>query len=312
MATTTLSTIVIAFWLLHRRDFRLIPRARNSDWRTVRELALPTGQIGLSMIASALTVQGPVVVLSHMLGGPAVALFTTTRTVTNLVRGTVILVRAPLRPELTAASAHTNRDALHRLFRLSVSIDTIAAISLSAVLWSGGEWFIRFWSHGRIHSDPMLLHLLLIVVVLEGFLQVLASPGWATNRIQALSVALLLTAVISLVLTAVLVGRFGVSAVPLGAIVPLIAIMIPVTLRNACKEAHLPMRFIAVRLLLPFVVIAAFSAAFPVWMTSLNLGPVWITAMLSSLAVCAVAILITGTFSLTENDRELVRSRISF
>jgi O-antigen/teichoic acid export membrane protein len=312
MAVTTLSTITIAFWLLYRRDFRLIPDIRQSDWRTARDLAVPTGQIGLSMIASALTVQGPVVVLSRMLGGPAVALFTTTRTVTNLVRGTVILVRAPLRPELAAASAQPTRDGLHRLFRLSVSVDTVAAISLSALLWSGGEWFIRFWSHGRIHSDPRLLHLLLIVVVLEGFLQVLASPGWATNRIQALSVALLITAVASLILAAMLVGRFGVSAIPVGAIIPLIAIMMPVTLRNACKEAHLPLRFVAVRLLLPFAVIAAFSAVLPVWMTSLHVGPAWLSAAFSSLTVCAVAVLITGAFSLTPDDRQSVRDRLSF
>jgi O-antigen/teichoic acid export membrane protein len=311
MVATTLFTIVTAFWMLQRKDPRLIPRIRDSDWLTARRLAAPTGQIGLSMIASALTVQGPVVLLSRMLGGPAVALFTTTRTVTNLVRGTVILVRAPLRPELAAASAQSNRNVLHRLFRLAVSIDTIAAISLSAVLWSGGEWFLRYWSHGRIHPDSMLLHLLLIVVVLEGFLQVLASPGWATNRIQALSGALLVTAVTSLVLAVLLIRRFGVSAIPLGAMIPLIAIMTPVTLRNACKEAHLPLRFVVLKLLLPFVAIAAFSAVFPAWLTSLNLWPVWVSAAFSSLTVCLVAVLITGTFSLTQDDRQSLRNRFS-
>ncbi len=311
-AATTLSTIIMALWLLRRRDVYLIPRIRDSDWRTARTLAAPTGQIGISLIASVLTIQGPVVVLSRMLGGPAVALFTTTRTVTNMVRGTVILLRAPLRPELAAISAQPNKDALNRLFRLAVSIDTITAISLSAVLWSGGEWFLRVWSHGRIDPDPMLLHWLLIVVVLEGFLQVLASAGWATNRIQAVSVGLLVSAVVSILLTVELVGRYGPSAVPIGAIIPLIAIMTPVALRNACKEAHLPLRFVAARLLLPFAAIATFSAAFPAWLSSLKLGPVWLSATFSSLAVCAVAVFTTAAFSLTRADRQLMRDRISF
>jgi O-antigen/teichoic acid export membrane protein len=309
---TTVATICIAFELLRRKDSRLIPRMRDSDWRTARELAMPTGQIGLSMIASALTVQGPVVVLSRMLGGPAVALFTTTRTVTNLVRGTVTLLRAPLRPELAAASTQINRDAMHRLFRLAVSVDTIAAISFSALLWSSGAWFIRLWSHGRIHPDSLLLHLLLIVVVVEGFLQVLASPGWATNRIKALSVSLLFTSLISVVLTVLLVSRFGTSAAPLGALIPLVAIMLPVTLLNACKEAHLPMQFVAVRLLLPFVAIALFAAAFPAWLAHFHLGPVWLSGAFSALAVCAVAVLITGSFSLTPADRQSVRNRLYF
>jgi O-antigen/teichoic acid export membrane protein len=153
--------------------------------------------------------------------------------------------------------------------------------------------------------------MLLIVVVLEGFLQVLASPGWATNRIKALSVALLVTAVVSLLLTVLLIGRFGVSAVPLGALIPLLAIMTPVTLRNACKEAHLPLGFIAARLLLPFAAIAAFSAALPAWLASLNLWPLWLSAAFSSLTVCVVAVLITGAFSLTRDDRQSVRSRLS-
>ena len=42
-----------------------------------------------------LHLQGPVVILSRALGGPAVALFTTTRTVANVVRGTLMLLRAP-------------------------------------------------------------------------------------------------------------------------------------------------------------------------------------------------------------------------
>lgn len=309
---TTVATIFIAFELLRRKDSHLIPQFKESDWRTARELALPTGQVGLSMVASALTVQGPVVVLSRMLGGPSVALFTTTRTVTNLVRGTVTLLRAPLRPELAAASTQSNYDALHRLFRLAVSVDTIAAISFSALLWSSGEWFIRLWSHGRIHPDPLLLHLLLIVVVAEGFLQVLASPGWATNRIKALSVSLLVTSLISVVLTILLVSRFGTSAAPLAALIPLVAIMIPVSLLNACNETHLPMRFVAVRLFLPFLAIAMFSAAFPAWLAHLHLGPIWLSAGFSALAVCAVAVLTTASFSLTSADRQSVRNRLSF
>jgi O-antigen/teichoic acid export membrane protein len=311
IVATTVATISIAWELLRRRDSRLIPDLRDSDWRTARELAMPTGQIGISMIASALTVQGPVIVLSRMLGGPAVALFTTTRTVTNLVRGTVTLVRAPLRPELAAASTHSDHDSLHRLFRIAVSVDTVAAISFSAVLWSGGEWFIRLWSHGHIMPDLLLLRLLLIVVVVEGFLQALASPGWATNQIKALSVSLLVTAVISVLLTILLVGRFGPSAAPLGALIPLIAIMTPVTLLNACKEARLPMRFVAVRMLLPFIAIALFSAALPALLVDLHIGPQWLSAVLSSMTVCAVAVLVCGSFSLTSSDRRSVRNRLN-
>lgn len=309
IAATSLATILFSLWLLHRRGARLHPRLRDSDWHTVRTLASPTGQFGLWMLASMLTVQGPVIVLSRMLGGPAVALFTTTRTVANVVRGTLMLLRAPLGPEFSAVAVLPGNDALRRLFRFTVAIDVTIAISLTAVLWSTGTWLIRFWSHGRIYPDPSLLHLLLLASVLEGFLQILAIAGFATNRIKAMSVSQLISAIISLVLAIALVGRFGPSAFPLGVIVPLILIMMPVALLNACRYANLPMQFVAGRLLLPFAAIATFTFAFPTWLTKMSIGPEWISATISSLTVCLVAMFTAGTIFLNREDRAVLRER---
>ncbi len=309
-AITTLSTIVIAFWLLNHRGQRMLPHLWDSEWNTARTLAAPTVQTGLAMFASALTVQGPIVILSRMLGGPAVALFTTTRTITNLVRTTVILPRLPLRPELAAASAHPSKDGLRRLFRLAVALDTIIAISLSAVLWASGAWLIRFWSRGHIQPDAMLLHLLLIVVVLEGFLQILTNAGWATNRIRGVSFGLLASAAISLIPAVLLVKRLGPSAIPTGAIVPLIAIMMPVALLSAHSEAHLSLRFVILRLMVPFSAIVAFFAVFPAWFSSLNLTPEWLSAVISCMTICAVVIFAVAAVFLTHDDRQVLQNRI--
>jgi O-antigen/teichoic acid export membrane protein len=311
IAGTTLATICFSLWLLHRNEAHLYPRLRDADWHIARTLAAPTGQFGVSMLASALTVQGPIVVLSRMLGGPAVALFTTTRTVSNVVRGTLTLLRAPLRPEFSAASAQPGKDALPRLFRIAVGLDSFVAISLTAVLWSGGVWLIRFWSRGRIQPDPMLLHLLLIAFMLEGFLQILALAGWATNRFQWVSVGQFVTAVVSLILAAAFVARFGPSAIPIGAIVPLIAIMAPLVVRNACKEARLTTRFVVGRLLIPFAILIAFSAALPVWLVSLNIFPSWLSAAISLLVTCSAALFTAGTVFLTRDDRKEVLIRLS-
>jgi O-antigen/teichoic acid export membrane protein len=310
LAGTTLLLIVFAAWYLGWQGSGLLPRIRDADWRTAKMLAAPTGQFGISMIATALTIQGPIVILSRALGGPAVALFTTTRTVANVVRGTLTLLRAPLRPEFSAASAQSSRDALRRLFRIAVSIDATIAICLTAVLWSGGVWLIRFWSRGRIHPDPMLLHLLLVAFLLEGFLQILAIAGWATNRFQAWSLGQLAAAVISLMLAIALLGRFGPSAIPIAAIVPLIAIMTPLSVRNACNEAHLTVRSVAGRFLLPFALLVAFSAAFPTWLASLSIAPAWLGGIISSSAICAVAVFTGAAVFLTRSDRTALRNRL--
>ncbi len=150
---TTLSTALCSLCLLYRNGALLLPRLRDLlNGERFVQLAAPTGQFGLSMIATALTVQGPIVVLSRVLGGPAVAIFTTSRTVTNAVRATLVLLRAPLRPEIGAASARDDKSGLRRLFRIAGSDScSNSAISLSgSSLVYGGAWLIRFWSHGEI------------------------------------------------------------------------------------------------------------------------------------------------------------------
>lgn len=295
-----LLSIVVFMGLLYSHDPRLIPRFRDADWETARSLAAPTGQVGLAFIATALTLQGPVIVLSRALGGPAVALFTTTRTIANVIHGTVLLLRAPLRPELATASADPGKDSLRRLFRIAVSLETVTSISLAAVLWSVGGWLISVWSHHRITPDLRLLHFMLALAVLDAFLQVLACAGWATNKIQGVSIGQMITAVVSIVLAVVLVGRFGPSAIPLAGIVLMAVVMAPLAVLNACKETGLPIGYVLTRMLLPFGLMIGCAAVLPF--------PV--SPILSPVILFAAAILATGFIFLTSSDRLAIRNRI--
>ncbi len=308
--TVAFATIAAAGWLLRRRDPRLVPRLNAADWPTARRLAAPTAQFGISIFASALSIQGPVILLSRVLGGPAVALFTTTRTVANIIRQSVGLLRYPLRPELAALSATRSKAALGRLFRLAASLDTVVGVSLFAALWSGGCWFIRFWSRGRIEAEAGFLHLILISVLLEGFLIFLGSTGWATNRAQAQSLAQLASAVGSLLLAAALVASSGVSAVPLGAIPPLLLFVAPVAVRDACKNAGFSIRYVSARLILPIAVLCIGSAVFSQWVVDEGIRPEWLAGATSAFVTCVVALLVCGGIFLTGEDRHGLRARI--
>jgi O-antigen/teichoic acid export membrane protein len=227
-----------------------------------------------------------------------------------VVRGTLTLLRAPLRPEIGAASAQLNKEALRKIFRIAVSLDSTLAICLTALLWSGGVWIIQFWSHGHIRPDPTLLHLLLISFVFEGFLQMLAIAGWSTNRFQACSLGQLASAFISLVLAAVFLDRFGPSAVPLGVIVPLLAIMTPLSVLNASREAHLTVRFVIGRLLMPFAILVVFSYVFPGYVTALGISPKWLGDFISSGVICIAAGFTGAAIFLTSEDRRALRNRV--
>ena len=309
-AGTGLFTTAVAALLLRRRNPRLVPSLGAADWQTARALAAPTGQVGISMFATVLTLQAPVILLSRVLGGPAVALFTTTRTVANVIRGTVVLLRAPLCPEFAAVSATRSKDALGRLFRFAVSLDAIVGLSLFAGLWSGGSWLIRFWSHGLISPDATFLHLMLITVLVEGFLLLLGLTGWATNRAHALSLAQLFSALTSLILAVVLVRSYGVSAIPIGTMAPLLLIMAPVVVWDASRRAALTLRFVVGRLLLPFVAMGLFAAVLPESLASLKIAPDWFSGSVSALVTCAMAVLFAGGVFLTRDDRQVLRRRV--
>jgi O-antigen/teichoic acid export membrane protein len=229
-----------------------------------------------------------------------VALFTTTRTIANVIHGTVLLLRAPLRPELAAASADPGKDSLRRLFRMAVSLETVTSITLAAVLWTAGGWLISVWSHHRIAPDPRLLHLMLALAVLDAFLQVLASTGWATNKIQGVSIGQMISAIASLALAVVLVRRLGPSAIPMAAIALTIVIMVPLAVRNACKETDLPFQFVLTRMLLPFGLLIACAAVLPFL----------VSPILSPALLFAGSILVTGWIFLTASDRLAIRKRV--
>lgn len=306
-AAITLLTAIIAAVLLRRRNPQLVPRIGAADWRTARTLAAPTGQFGLSLLATLLTIQGPVILLSRGLGGPAVALFTTTRTVANVIRGTVTLFQAPLRPEFAAVSAAGSKEALGRLFRMAVGIDAVVSLSLFAALWSGGSWLIRFWSHGQIDASPGFLHLILIAVLLEGFLLALSSAGWATNKARALSLAQFFTAISSLVLAAWMLGAYGVLAVPAGTLVPLLVIMMPVVISEARRQAGVHLPFVVGRLLLPFVAVGLFSVAIA---QSWPGGVSWMSGAFTTLMTLVLAVLIVDKVFFTHEDRLFLRRKI--
>jgi hypothetical protein len=76
--------------------------------------------------------------------------------------------------------------------------------------------------------------------------------------------------------------------------------MIPLSVRNACKETDLPVSFVLTRLLLPFGLILGFAAVLPS-----SISPI-----MSPLLVFTCAVLVAGFIFLTASDRDAIRIRM--
>ena len=94
-----------AWFRLRRAHPELLPKLSETRIAGLRELLSPSLLFGLIMLSMALTLQGPVLLVSKALGGTAVVLLVTTRTLANVVKQMVAPVQAALWPELTRLDA---------------------------------------------------------------------------------------------------------------------------------------------------------------------------------------------------------------
>ena len=104
-----------------------------------------------------MALQGSVLLVSAELGGAAVALFVTSRTLTSLVRQVVFTANNALWPHLTALEAIGDYRRLQSLHHLLVAGSSALATAVGAGLWFVGDEVIAGWTGGRLAPDTILL-----------------------------------------------------------------------------------------------------------------------------------------------------------
>ena len=142
----------LAFWVWRR--FLLSPSALGASWNSlirisclrfsgariagIRELMNPSVSFGLIMISVALTAQAPVLLVSRFMGGFAVALLVTSRTLANVIRQVVGALNSALWPELTRLDATGDAASLRFCHRLLATGSTALCAAFAAALWFEG------------------------------------------------------------------------------------------------------------------------------------------------------------------------------
>jgi O-antigen/teichoic acid export membrane protein len=206
-------------WLsLRRSNPELLPKLSEARLEGLRELLEPSLLFGLIMISYALTLQGPVLLVSREIGGTAVALLVTSRTLANFVLQAIKVFQLALWPELTRLGALGDDAALqfgHRLF--AVSAVTICTAFCGA-LWFEGSSVVTVWTDGKLTPDPWLLRFLLLALVLQMPWMSSSLFTTANNRHRRLAYSQAISAILTLTTIALLLRHLGLVAVPLGAI----------------------------------------------------------------------------------------------
>jgi O-antigen/teichoic acid export membrane protein len=207
------------YWHQRRRLPHLAPRLAKAQVALIRTQLRPGLFFGGIILANALILQGPVIILSAALGGAAVALFVTTRTLVNIIQQIVNALGHALWPELTILDSAGNRDKLRAAMRYLQFLTNAVGTALLAFLWFEGASIIQIWTEGRLIPDETLLRLLLMGM----WLRLLWSPSShlpaATNRHGKLAVSQFVAAVVGLAVAVSLVRRWGLYGPSVGLLV---------------------------------------------------------------------------------------------
>lgn len=218
--TLPMLVVTAGAWLSLRRSCpELLPTLSGFSFAGVRELVLPSLQFGLIMISMALTLQGPVVLVSMMLGGTAVALLVTTRTMANVVKQLVAPVQVALWPELTRLDAIGAEQTLRLAHRLLLIGSLTLSAAFAGTLWFEGASVLTIWTRGKLPVNIWLLRFFLLSVVLQSPWFASSLFAMASNRHRRLARSYAISAALSLATIVLLIPHYGLLAVPLGAIV---------------------------------------------------------------------------------------------
>ncbi len=228
--------VTVGAWFNMRRSHQeLLPKMSQVRIAGLRELLRPSLLFGMIMLSWALTLQGPVLLVSKALGGTAVALLVTTRTLTNVVKQMVAPVQTALWPELTRLDAVGAEAVLRYGHRLLVVGSVALSAAFAGALWFEGSTVLAVWTLGKLQADVWLLRMFLVALVLQAAWAPSSLFTMASNRHRHLAHCYLISAIITLAAVAILTGPCGLLAVPLGTFIGEALACYHFVIKDACS-----------------------------------------------------------------------------
>jgi len=250
--------VVIVAWALQdiRRHLpELFPSLSGASFAIFRRMVKPSLLFAVTTLTTPLVFQGSTILVSVALGGVAVAMFATTRTLVNLVRQLIAAINYATWPELTMMEAQDQTKHLARMLCSTVILSIAISAALTAALWFEGDEILRMWTHGRLEPDLVLLHVFLIQTALIVVIQTAGAPATASNRHRNNAIAVLVASVLGIILAALLIKPLGLVGVPLGLLAGEAVAMYHFVVADACRISGIPYGPFARRLWLGVVVI---------------------------------------------------------
>ncbi|WP_434625567.1 lipopolysaccharide biosynthesis protein [Azospirillum sp. B2RO_4] len=244
-AIAFLAVAILVGWVLPlaviRRSHPAVGfRPRWPERGEVGRILFRSGLHSVTIATTPLLQHLPVLFLQRLMpDGLAVVLFTTMRTYAGALRQIVSQVVLSSAMEMTRQHHRGEESVLKRLFSLTGRVAGGAAGMLAGLLLVAGEPVFRVWTHGAIAFDPLLASVFLAtcLLVVPGLLS--SALLRLTDHADALVLASLLQAVLSVVLCLILIPWTGALGAGIAVAIAELAAVGGLALRRTCRIFHL-------------------------------------------------------------------------
>jgi O-antigen/teichoic acid export membrane protein len=197
-------------WIVLRRT---VPwstfRLERPHLQTFRELVAGGMAFVAFPIGASLSLQGFTIVIGATLGGGAVVVFSTTRTITRVALQAMAVINASIWPELSRSVGGGRLTEARAILRRSVQLSLLVSLSLVLGLGLFGAYIVRWWTHGLVDPPPALLFILLMVMVANSTWFTLVAVLGATNRHRRMAVVYLSGSTAALLVALLLSSAYG-------------------------------------------------------------------------------------------------------
>jgi len=219
MAGLPFLTFAVVALDLRKRHSDIRIGIHRGSLRVALPFVAPSLLFFLFPLAYLLSIQGTSILLSAVLGSTSLVLFTATRTVANLAKQLFNAMNLALLPEVTSLYATGDLGRLRNLHLRTCKFTFTVAVAAASFLFFFNGHVFRVWTGGRLQGDPALAGIFLLSAVSSSLWFTSSMFQMAVNMHKNAAARALLTAISTIALSCVLVGRWGSAGVAMALLI---------------------------------------------------------------------------------------------
>lgn len=237
-----LALILVLLYVLIDSKMKLVLSETGTfqvEFKDFKKLILPGWHFFLITVSTAMTEQGSVLLISKSLGGSAVTLYNTVRTLVNLIRQVVSIIAKAFWPDLTAAEKRHEYEQLRFMFRFIVGISVILTSGYGAFLLIYGMDVLSIWTQSKITTSQLFISIMVIYKVLQSTWLSNSILPTISNKNKILSRSYIFSSVIGLIISSLILEYYGILAFPISFILAEGLTCYHFVVKDACRIAQL-------------------------------------------------------------------------